>query len=129
MCVFVHVRSFQLTDSKCRIRFSSGAFLMASAPCYGLLFSVGWFIGMLFLFLFLCVCKQQQYNLLCRDSEMEAFQVCKIEGVGVLPWSPLKGYVYTMDSVHGFTKACSCKESSCFMLASSFFIKKYKFKY
>ena len=40
------------------------------------------------------VCKQQQYNLLYRDSEMDAFQVCKIEGVGVLPWSPLKGYVY-----------------------------------
>ena len=41
------------------------------------------------------VCEQQQYSLLCRDSEMEAFQVCKIEGVGVLPWSPLKGYVHT----------------------------------
>ena len=48
----------------------------------------------LFLCVCVCVCKQQQYNLLYRDSEMEAFQVCKIEGVGVLPWSPLKGYVY-----------------------------------
>ncbi len=34
---------------------------------------------------------QQQYNLLDRGSEMEAFQVCKDEGLGVLPWSPLKG--------------------------------------
>lgn len=33
---------------------------------------------------------QQQYNLLCRECEMEAFQVCKIEGIGVLPWGPLK---------------------------------------
>ena len=95
---------------------------MASAPCYGLLFSVGWFIGMLFIFLLLCVYKQQQYNLLCRDSEMEAFQVCKIEGVGVLPWSPLKGYVYTIHSVHGFSKVCSCKESSCSVSATSFFM-------
>ncbi|KAK7102012.1 1-deoxyxylulose-5-phosphate synthase YajO-like [Littorina saxatilis] len=38
---------------------------------------------------------QQQYNLLCRDGEMEAFQVCKIEGIGVLPWSPLKGGLLT----------------------------------
>ncbi|BFZ05485.1 hypothetical protein BsWGS_08523 [Bradybaena similaris] len=34
---------------------------------------------------------QQQYSLLSRDSEFEAFQVCKAEGLGVLPWSPLKG--------------------------------------
>lgn len=35
---------------------------------------------------------QQQYNLLCRHSEFEEFQVCKNEGISVLPWSPLKGY-------------------------------------
>ncbi|VDI65996.1 Hypothetical predicted protein [Mytilus galloprovincialis] len=34
---------------------------------------------------------QQQYNLLTRHSEFEEFQVCKNEGLGVLPWSPLKG--------------------------------------
>ncbi|CAG5127534.1 unnamed protein product [Candidula unifasciata] len=34
---------------------------------------------------------QQQYNLVSRDSELEPFQVCKAEGLGVLPWSPLKG--------------------------------------
>jgi aryl-alcohol dehydrogenase-like predicted oxidoreductase len=34
---------------------------------------------------------QQQYSLLERNSEHEAFEVCKQEGVGILPWSPLKG--------------------------------------
>jgi len=34
---------------------------------------------------------QQQYNLVSRSSELEAFQVCKLNGLGVLPWSPLKG--------------------------------------
>ncbi|XP_052705366.1 1-deoxyxylulose-5-phosphate synthase YajO-like isoform X2 [Crassostrea angulata] len=38
---------------------------------------------------------QQQYNLLCRHPEFEEFQVCKNEGVGVLPWSPLKGGLLT----------------------------------
>ncbi|BFZ18599.1 hypothetical protein BsWGS_21638 [Bradybaena similaris] len=37
------------------------------------------------------VSLQQQYNLLSRWSELEAFQVCKSAGIGVLPWSPLKG--------------------------------------
>lgn len=37
------------------------------------------------------VCLQQQYNLLCRHPDFEEFQVCKMEGLGVLPWSPLKG--------------------------------------
>ncbi|KAH9487662.1 hypothetical protein Btru_069930 [Bulinus truncatus] len=37
------------------------------------------------------VSLQQQYNLLSRESELEPFQVCKVEGIGVLPWSPLKG--------------------------------------
>ncbi|ELT99608.1 hypothetical protein CAPTEDRAFT_20923 [Capitella teleta] len=37
------------------------------------------------------VSLQQQYNLLCRQSEFEVFDVCQNEGVGVLPWSPLKG--------------------------------------
>lgn len=34
---------------------------------------------------------QQQYSLLCRHSEFEEFQVCVNEGIGVIPWSPLKG--------------------------------------
>jgi hypothetical protein len=34
---------------------------------------------------------QQQYSLLERNSENEAFEVCKHEGVAILPWSPLKG--------------------------------------
>lgn len=38
---------------------------------------------------------QQQYNLACRESELEPFQVCKNEGIAVLPWSPLKGGVFS----------------------------------
>lgn len=38
---------------------------------------------------------QQQYSLLCRHPELEEFQVCKNEGLGVLPWSPLKGGLLT----------------------------------
>ncbi|KAL5004550.1 hypothetical protein ScPMuIL_018006 [Solemya velum] len=34
---------------------------------------------------------QQQYNLLCRHSELEVFPVCEKEGISILPWSPLKG--------------------------------------
>ncbi|CAG5131753.1 unnamed protein product, partial [Candidula unifasciata] len=37
----------------------------------------------------------QQYNLISRESELEAFQVCKTEGLGVLPWSPLKQGILT----------------------------------
>ncbi|CAL1536768.1 unnamed protein product [Lymnaea stagnalis] len=38
---------------------------------------------------------QQQYSLLCREAEFEPFQVCKMSGIGVLPWSPLKGGLLT----------------------------------
>ncbi|KAK3750659.1 hypothetical protein RRG08_005511 [Elysia crispata] len=41
------------------------------------------------------VSLQQQYSLASRDSELEPFQVCKNEGIGVLPWSPLKGGLLT----------------------------------
>ncbi len=34
---------------------------------------------------------QQQYSLFERNSEGDAFEVCKREGLGILPWSPLKG--------------------------------------
>ncbi|WAR04022.1 YRPG-like protein, partial [Mya arenaria] len=42
-----------------------------------------------------CVSLQQQYNLLCRQSEFEEFMVCENEGIGILPWSPLKGGMLT----------------------------------
>ncbi|KAL4225822.1 hypothetical protein ACF0H5_013811 [Mactra antiquata] len=42
-----------------------------------------------------CVTLQQQYNLLCRQPEWEEFMVCENEGIGVLPWSPLKGGMLT----------------------------------
>lgn len=38
---------------------------------------------------------QQQYSLATRNSELESFQVCKNEGLGVLAWSPLKGGLLT----------------------------------
>ena len=34
---------------------------------------------------------QPQYNLLCRSTEWEVLPVCRSEGVGVIPWSPLQG--------------------------------------
>ncbi|PVD21574.1 hypothetical protein C0Q70_17372 [Pomacea canaliculata] len=39
------------------------------------------------------VALQQHYSLKERASEWEAFQVCKGNGLGVLPWSPLSGGV------------------------------------
>jgi aryl-alcohol dehydrogenase-like predicted oxidoreductase len=37
------------------------------------------------------VCLQPQYNLLCRSTEWELIPVCQNEGLGVIPWSPLRG--------------------------------------
>lgn len=37
------------------------------------------------------VCLQPQYNLLCRAPEFELLPMCGAEGVGVIPWSPLRG--------------------------------------
>jgi aryl-alcohol dehydrogenase-like predicted oxidoreductase len=37
------------------------------------------------------VCLQPQYNLLCRSTEWELLPVCADEGLGVIPWSPLRG--------------------------------------
>jgi aryl-alcohol dehydrogenase-like predicted oxidoreductase len=34
---------------------------------------------------------QTQYNLLCRAPEWELVPVCENEGLGVIPWSPLRG--------------------------------------
>ena len=38
-------------------------------------------------------CMQNQYSLLTRDNEWEVDEVCRLEGVAMLPWSPLKGMV------------------------------------
>ncbi len=37
------------------------------------------------------VCLQPLYNLLDRDSEWELIPVCQNEGLGLIPWSPLRG--------------------------------------
>ncbi|XP_065840538.1 1-deoxyxylulose-5-phosphate synthase YajO-like [Oscarella lobularis] len=37
------------------------------------------------------VSLQVQYSLMCRQTEWELQDVCKREGLGILPWSPLKG--------------------------------------
>ncbi|MEN9934064.1 MAG: hypothetical protein RLZZ387_643 [Chloroflexota bacterium] len=37
------------------------------------------------------VCLQPQYNLLERGIEWEVLPVCEREGLGVIPWSPLRG--------------------------------------
>jgi aryl-alcohol dehydrogenase-like predicted oxidoreductase len=36
-------------------------------------------------------CLQPQYNLLCRSTEWELIPVCLNEGLGMIPWSPLRG--------------------------------------
>ena len=36
-------------------------------------------------------CLQPQYNLLCRSTEWELLPLCLREGLGVIPWSPLRG--------------------------------------
>lgn len=36
-------------------------------------------------------CLQPQYNLLTRSTEWELIPVCQNEGLGVIPWSPLRG--------------------------------------
>lgn len=36
-------------------------------------------------------CLQPQYNLLCRSTEWELTTLCENEGIGVIPWSPLRG--------------------------------------
>ena len=37
------------------------------------------------------VSHQPQYNLLSRETEWEVLQVCAAEGLGVIPWAPLRG--------------------------------------
>jgi len=47
---------------------------------------------------------QPQYSLLCRSTEWELFPVCREEGLGVLPWSPLKGGWLSGKYRRGMTK-------------------------
>jgi aryl-alcohol dehydrogenase-like predicted oxidoreductase len=42
-----------------------------------------------------CVCLQQGYNLLERHSEVEVIPTCKSEGIGLVPYSTLKGGLLT----------------------------------
>jgi aryl-alcohol dehydrogenase-like predicted oxidoreductase len=37
------------------------------------------------------VSHQPQYNLLARPTEWEVLAVCEAEGIGVIPWAPLRG--------------------------------------
>ncbi len=37
------------------------------------------------------ISHQPQYNLLARETEWEILEVCAAEGVGVIPWAPLRG--------------------------------------
>ena len=37
------------------------------------------------------VCYQPQYSLVVRDIEQEIIPVCRLKGLGVVPWSPLAG--------------------------------------
>jgi len=37
------------------------------------------------------ICLQPQYNLLCREVEWEVLEAAKVLGLGIIPWSPLKG--------------------------------------
>ncbi len=36
-------------------------------------------------------CLQPQYSLLCRSTEWDLVPVCADEGLGIIPWSPLRG--------------------------------------
>lgn len=40
-------------------------------------------------------CLQPQYSLICRHIEREHLPLCREEGIGVIPWSPLGGGVLT----------------------------------
>jgi aryl-alcohol dehydrogenase-like predicted oxidoreductase len=51
------------------------------------------------------VSLQPLYNLLDRDVELEAMPVCRNEGVGVIPWAPLRGGWFTGKYRRGMTAA------------------------
>ena len=56
------------------------------------------------------ICLQPLYNLLDRAAEWELLSVCRNEGLGVIPWSPLRGgwlsgkYRRGMDGPHDGTR-------------------------
>jgi aryl-alcohol dehydrogenase-like predicted oxidoreductase len=50
-------------------------------------------------------CLQPQYNLLCRSTEWDLIPVCENEGVGVIPWSPLRGGWLSGKFKRGMTEA------------------------
>jgi aryl-alcohol dehydrogenase-like predicted oxidoreductase len=51
------------------------------------------------------VALQPLYNLLDRDVELELVPVCRNEGVGIIPWSPLRGGWFTGKYRRGMTAA------------------------
>jgi aryl-alcohol dehydrogenase-like predicted oxidoreductase len=51
------------------------------------------------------VALQPLYNLLDRDVEHELIPVCRNEGVGVIPWAPLRGGWFTGKYRRGMTEA------------------------
>jgi aryl-alcohol dehydrogenase-like predicted oxidoreductase len=53
------------------------------------------------------VALQPLYNLLDREVELELLPVCRNEGVGVIPWAPLRGGWFTGKYRRGMTSAPS----------------------
>jgi aryl-alcohol dehydrogenase-like predicted oxidoreductase len=51
------------------------------------------------------VALQPLYNLLDRDVELELVPVCRNEGVGIIPWAPLRGGWFTGKYRRGMTSA------------------------
>ncbi len=46
-------------------------------------------------------CLQPQYSLVCREIEREHLPLCREEGIGVIPWSPLAGGLLTGKVLRG----------------------------
>lgn len=51
------------------------------------------------------VALQPLYNLVDREAELELVPVCRNEGVGILPWAPLRGGWFTGKYRRGMTEA------------------------
>lgn len=51
------------------------------------------------------VALQPLYNLLDRDAELELVPVCRNEGIGIIPWAPLRGGWFTGKYRRGMTSA------------------------
>ncbi len=50
-------------------------------------------------------CLQPQYSLICREIEREHIPLCRDEGIGTIPWSPLAGGILTGKFTRGDTPA------------------------